>query len=435
VGEVVDGYVVEGLVADRGHSELICDAFSLEAEAVTLVVAWRRPVDRHAWPRFRRLARARAALEHEALVSVRSVGEHSGRPCLAMDRYPEATFEELLGSAPLPARQVLTLLAPVCDALDLAHANGLVHQSLSDTSLLMEGDSLFLDGFGLAGGPRELSFESVGVHEVRYCPPEELRGEPLEPASNVYSLTSLLVHAITGTTPYHGAPAAQAYGHLAEPPPRPSARMRRLGTAFDEVVAHGMAKEPGERPASAGELLREAAAALGVELPKRHASGEGQVSGRHRSAAVRIRRVPGPAVAALATAAAIVGVAVGAVLDPFDGGRAPAARSSVDARALGRLDDQRTSLRATLGGSETPQQQAAAAAALADAYGRVADVAESSRLASAAQAAERAYEDLGAAAGAGSAEQFAAASDGVTRADARLASIAAARVNLQDERK
>ena len=302
----------------------------------------------------------------------------------------------------------------------------------------MEGDSLFLDGFGLAGGPRELSFESVGVHEVRYCPPEELRGEPLEPASNVYSLTSLLVHAITGTTPYHGAPAAQAYGHLVEPPPRPSAHLRRLGTAFDDVVAHGMAKEPAERPASAGELLREAAAALGVELPKRHASGvelpkrhasgEGQESARHRPAPVRIRRVSGPAVAALALAAAIVGLAVGVVLDPFDGGRAPAAGPSVDARALG---DSTTSVAAESDprGHETPQQQAAAAAELAGAYGRLADVAESPRLASAAQAAERAYEDLGAAAGAGGAEQFAAASDGVTRVDARLASIAAASVN------
>jgi len=434
-GDVVDGYLVQVVMAARSDLEWIGEAIGPNGEGVTLVVAWRRPVDRHAWPRFRRLARTRAALEHEALVPVRAVGEHSGRPYLAMDRYPEATFEDLLGSAPLPPRQVLTLLAPVCDALDLAHANGLVHQSLSDTSLRMEGDSLFLDGFGLPGGPRELSFQSVGVHEVRYCPPEELRGEPLEPASNVYSLTSLFVHAITGTTPYQGPPAAQAYGHLVEPPPRPSAHMRPLGSAFDDVVAHGMAKEPGERPASAGELLREAAAALGVELPKRHASGAGQENARHGSVAVRIRRVPGPAVVALAMAAAFVGVAVGAVLDPFDGSRASAAGPSADARALGRLDDQRVPLRATLAGSETPQQQAAAAAELADAYGRLADVAESPRLASAAQAAERAYEDLGAAAGAGSAEQFAAASDDVTREDARLASIAAARVNLQDERK
>jgi serine/threonine-protein kinase len=426
-GGVVDGYVVENVVADRGHAERICDAVGPDAEPVTLAVAWRAPADRHAWPRFRRLARTRAALEHEALVPVRAVGAYSGRPYLAMDRYPEATFEELIASAPLPACEVLGLLAPVCDALDLAHANGLVHQSLSDTSLLMEGDSLLLDGFGLAGGRRELSFESVGVHEVRYCPPEELRGEPLEPASNLYSLTALLVHALTGNTPYRGAPAAHAYGHLVEPPPRPSADMPQLGSGFDEVVARGMAKDPAQRPGSAGELLREAAAALGVELPQPHASTDRQQRGRrHRPAAVRIRRVRTSAVAATVIVAAAAGIAAGVVLDPFDGSQASAAGRSVDVRALARLDDQRTPLRARLATEETPQEQAATAAELADAYGRAADAAESARLVSAARTAERAYEELGAAADAGSAERFAAASDQVARADARLGSIAAA---------
>jgi hypothetical protein len=425
-GEVVDGYVVESFVADRGHAELICDAVGPDAEPVTLAVAWRAPADKHAWPRFRRLARTRAALEHEALVPVHAVGDYFGRPYLAMDRYPEATFEELIASAPLPAHEVLALFAPVGDALDLAHAKGLVHQSLSDTSLLMEGDSLLLDGFGLAGGPRELSFESVDMHEVRYCPPEELRGEPLQPASNVYSLTGLLVHALTGSTPYRGVPAAHAYGHLVEPPPVPSAQMPRLGRAFDEVVARGMAKDPAQRPASAGELLREAAAALGVELPESHPSGEGQGRGRRRRrGAVRIRRVPKSAVAATAIVAAVAGIAAGVVLDPFEGSRASAAGGGSDAQALARLDDQRTPLRARLATADTPQEQAAAAAELADAYGRAAGALEPARLASAARMAERAYEELAAAADAGSAERFAAASDEVTRADARLRSIAA----------
>lgn len=423
-GGVVDGYVVESLVADRGHAELICDAVGPDAEAVTLVVAWRPPAERHAWPRFGRLARTRAALEHEALVPVRAVGDYFGRPYLAMDRYPETTFEALIASAPLPAHQVLALLAPVCDAFDLAHANGLVHQSLSGTSLLMEGDSLLVDGFGLAGGPRELSFESVGAHDVRYCPPEEMRGEPLEPASNVYSLTALLVHALTGSTPYRGAPAAHAYGHLAEPPPRPSAQMPQLGSAFDAVVARGMAKDPAERPRSAGELLGEAAAALGVDLPEPRASGEGQDRGRRHPAAVRIRRVQWPAVATAVIVAALAGLGAGVVLDPFEGSRASAAGPSVDTRALDRLDDQRTPLRATLSAGETPQEQSATAAELATAYGRTADAAESPRLASAARAAERAYEELGAAADAGSAERFAAASDAIAQADARLGALA-----------
>jgi hypothetical protein len=241
----------------------------------------------------------------------------------------------------------------------------------------------------------------------------------------VYSLTALLVHALTGDTPYGGAPAAHAYGHLVEPPPRPSAHMPQLGTAFDDVVARGMAKDPATRPGSAGELLREAAAALGVALPQRQASGRARQRWRRRRAAVRIRRVPRSAVAATVIVAAVAGTAAGVVLDPFDGSRASAAGESLDAGALARLDDQRTPLRARLATDESPQEQAATAAELADAYGRVADAAESARLASAARTAERAYDELAAAADAGSAERFAAASDEVARADARLGSIAA----------
>ncbi|HMJ97041.1 MAG TPA: serine/threonine-protein kinase, partial [Thermoleophilaceae bacterium] len=402
-GGYVDGYLVESFVPRRGAAELLCEAVDPDGDAVNLVMAWSRPPDKHAWPLFRRLARIRATLQHQALLPVRSVGDYRGRPYLAMDRYPQTSFEELLQSAPRPASQVLVLLAPVCEALDLAHANGLVHQSLSATSLLMDGQTVVIDGFGVAGGPRELTFGSLGVLEARYCPPEELRGEPLGPASNVYSLTALLVHALTGHPPYEGSPAGQAFGHLTEAPLRPSEQMPQLGTAFDDVVARGLAKEAAERPASAGELLADAAAALGVELPARVTAGEDHESEILRPAPIRARRIPKPAVAAAVIAAVLAGLAAGAVLDPFDGGRASAAGPSVDAWALKRLDGQRTALRTRFSSSETPQEQAATAAELAGTYGRAADAVESPRLASAARAAERAYDELGAAAEAGSA--------------------------------
>jgi len=322
-------------------------------------------------------------LQHEALMPVRAIGEHSGRPYIAMARYPDTTFEDLLDGSPLPSEQVLGLLSPACDALDLAHANGLVHQSLSGTSLLVEGDAALLDGFGVAGGPRGLTLESLGVREVRYCPPEELRGQSLEPAGNVYTLAALLVHALTGMPPYEGTPPTQAYQHLVEPPPVPTERRAELGAAFDGVIARGMAKDPAERPASASELLAEAAAALAVDLPLRIASGGGQELGRPRSTAVRLRRIPGPAVAAALIVAGVAGIAAGVVLDPFDGSRASAAGQNVDARVVARLDGQRTALRARLATSETPQEQAARAAELADAYAAAAASADSARLASA----------------------------------------------------
>jgi hypothetical protein len=422
-GGVVDGYAVESLVADRGHTELICEAVGPDGEYATLVVAWRRPADRHAWPRIRRLARTRATLEHEALLPVLAVGEHSGRPYLATDRYPETTFANLLDEAPLSPERVLMLLAPVAEALDMAHAHGLVHQSFSGTSLLVEGHMVLLDGFGVVGG-RELTVGSAGVHEVRYCPPEEFRGEALEPASNVYSLAALLVHALTGAPAYEGTFAAQAYGHRIEAPPRPSERRAELGVAFDDVIARGMAKDPADRPASATGLLAEAATALGVDLPARRGSETIHDPGHRAPAEIRITRIPAPAVAAAVIVAVLAGLAAGVALDPFDGSRAAAARPSVDARALERLDDQRAPLRAHLSGAETPGEQAATAAELADAYAAAAASAESTRVASAARAGERAYDELGAAADRGNADEFAAASDEVARAEARIGSLA-----------
>jgi hypothetical protein len=425
-GDVVDGYLVQEVMARRSDLEWIGEAIGPNGEDVTLVVAWRQPLDWRAWPRFRRLARLRAGLQHPALLPVHAVGEHGGRPYLATDRYPRTFFEDLLDGSPLPPARVLRLLAPACSALDLAHAHGLVHLSLSGTSFLVEGDSAVLDGFGLPGGPPNLSIESVEIQDVRYCAPEELRGEQREPASNVYSLAALLVHALTGRQPYEGYHAHQAYGHTVEPPPVPSERVPELDRALDRVIARGMAKDPAERTASAVEPLSEAAGALGVDLPTGLGTGASDDRSQGHTAPIRIRRIRKKrAVIVAVGAAAIAGLVAGALADLFEGTEASSAEATAQVRALERLDDQRTLLRARLSASETSQEQAATAAALADAYARVADVAESPRLASAAQAAENAYEDLGAAAGAGSAEQFAAASDDVTRADARLTSIAA----------
>jgi hypothetical protein len=424
-GSVIDGYAIDNVVAHRSDTELVCDAVGPDGELVSLVVAWRPPHDAHSRPRVRRMARMRASVRHDALVPVRAIGEHAGRPYLAMDRYPETSFEDLLEDAPLAPPRALALLAPACDALDHAHAHGLVHQTLAGSSLLLDGDALVLDGFGVAGGPPVLYFESVGIQDVRHCPPEELRGQQLEPASNVYSLASLLVHALTGAPPYAGAPAEQAYGHLAEPAPQPSAHMPQLGSAFDDVIARGMAKDPAERPGSARELLEHAAAALAVDLPAPRAADVPEERGRAHTAAIRLTHVPMAAVSALVLAAAIAGVVAGIAVDPFGGTRASAGPSA-DRRALDGLDHRRTALRARLAAGETPQDQASAATELAAAYGEAARGAETLRLAAVAREAERAYDSLAASAGAGSSDGFAAAADAVERAESRLDAAAAA---------
>lgn len=409
-GSSVDGYVVAGPPTRHGQRELICDAIGPDGEAVSLLMGPSPPVSHHRWSQFRRSARLRAGLRHDALLPVRAVGVHAGRPYLATDPYPEETFADLLNRSPLSPEDVLTLLAPVCDALDLGHASGLVHEELTSVSILVgEDGELLLDTFGVAGGPPDRSSGRPEVHDIRYSPPEELYGEALDPASNVYSVACLLVEAF-GSEPGPGRRMpARAYLHLMEPSEAFDGISLGRGEALDEVIRRGLAVRREQRPGSAVELLREAAAALGVALP--HADAPARTRPRRR-------RVSMPVVATTVVAL-VAGLAAGALIDPVQSNSSPA-QPSAAAKAFKRLDDQRATLRARLSASDTPQEQATSATDLARAYGRAARSAASPALASSARAASAAYADLASAARAGDAGGYKHAAAAVAQSERRV---------------
>jgi hypothetical protein len=225
---------------------------------------------RRARARFRRLARTRAGLSHPALLRVLESGEEGGRMFVATEPFPAGSLARLLRDGPLDPQSALRLLQPVADALDAAHAAGLVHRTLSADSVLMDGEQAKLDLFGLFTVAGQASWGDVirkDAH-LHYESPEGVRGEELTPASNVYSLTGLLVHALTGQQPFvNHDPVMITYAHVSQPPPKPSERIPELPAALDALVARGMAKEPGERPASAGALIEGAETALRIAAP------------------------------------------------------------------------------------------------------------------------------------------------------------------------
>jgi hypothetical protein len=132
------------------------------------------------------------------------------------------------------------------------------------------------------------------------------------------------------------------------------------------------------------------------------------------------------AVAAVA-AAVVAGVICGAVIRPFDAVRGSEPIRSPHAAALERLDERRTVLRAQLSTADTPQQQAAIAARLSDAYAQAAQMSYSRQVTAAARAAERAYAALAVSAAAGSRSRFQLVSDDVGRAERRIAAAVEAR--------
>jgi hypothetical protein len=245
--------------------------------------------------------------------------------------------------------------------------------------------------------------------DLRYRSPEQLRGLPLEPPANVYSLTALVVHALTGSPPYTGERPAVAYAHLVARPPVVSERVPWLGTEFDDLVARGLAKDPSARPGSATRLVRELREAVG-----------GDAGGADAPATRVSRRAIPTRLAAAVAAAAACGAILAVAIEPFGDKDGTAGRSNV-ARSWDRLDLERTQARAALAAARTPVDQAAAAERLAAAYRRAArgvDAATAARL----RAVAAAYDDLAAAARSGDRSRFTTARSAANQAEARLQS-------------
>jgi hypothetical protein len=464
---VLAGYRLDPAPQRREGGSLLFSATAADGSRATFQVSAQPVPNRRARARFRRLARARTELEHAALVRVRETGEEGGRVFVATERFPARSLADLLRSGPLDPDVALGLLRAVADGLDAAHAAGLVHRTLSAESVLLDGDQVKLDLFGVFTATGLPSWGDVVRRDahLHYESPEAVRGEELVPASNVYSLTGLLVHALTGEPPFpHHDPVMITYAHVSQPPPKLSERRPELPARLDAVVARGMAKEPGERPASGRALIADAATALrmvsrvasyGAPKPvaPKLAVPESAPVPKRPPAPLAPRAVPpslplddagphgAPLRARLATLGPVllvlvVAAAFGALLGMPGGGSQQAASTvrSPDELAVQQLDGVRFRLRDDLAFASTADAQAAVAQRLAMAYGRAADHVSSPELVAAAQRASAAYVSLERAARAGDENAYESARGRVEVAESQVAS-ALAPNNSQTERK
>jgi ABC-type amino acid transport substrate-binding protein len=202
---------------------------------------------------------------------------------------------------PLGAEFAVNVVAQVANALDAAHAAGLIHRDVKPSNILIsDRDFVYLIDFGLARTAGEKGLTTAGntLGTLAYMAPERFDGAQIDPRADIYALTCVLYECITGSRPFPAESYEQQIkGHMVSPPPRPSALDPKL-SAFDEVIAKGMAKKPAKRYQTAGELA--AAAQRALETPVRTTGRSGKHS-KQRSRRVSRR--------ALAIAAAVVLVA------------------------------------------------------------------------------------------------------------------------------
>jgi Protein kinase domain len=272
-GERLAGYDIETVIG-RGGMGVVYRAFDarLGRPVALKLITPERAQDERFRERFLAESQLAASLDHSNVVPVYDAGEADGHLYIAM-RYVEGTdLRTLLArDAPLDPERALALAGQVAAALDAAHARGLVHRDVKPANILVTQESgrehCYLSDFGLTRGPEPGSSQSEPAHlsgTVAYTAPEQITGYAVTARTDVYSLACVLYECLSGEPPFaRRRSMAVLVAHVQEaPPPLPAHR------SLEHVLAKGLAKEASQRPATCGELVEDALAAMGGrELP------------------------------------------------------------------------------------------------------------------------------------------------------------------------
>jgi hypothetical protein len=202
--------------------------------------------------RFEREAQICSKLRHPGLVKVYDYGQHEGRWWMSQEWIPGSTLDSL--PRPLPPAQVRTLLLRICEALEAAHAAGVVHRDLKPANILLRRDgSPVIADFGLA---RSAHYQTITKTDATlgtpaYMPPEQITNERSGSQADLYSLGCIAYQLLTGRLPFQlDDPVQTLLAHMTQTPPPAG-----VSPAWDALLADLLHKDPQQRPAGAAAVL------------------------------------------------------------------------------------------------------------------------------------------------------------------------------------
>jgi serine/threonine-protein kinase len=211
--------------------------------------------------RFRNEARAAARLSHPSIVAVYDVGEEEGvGPFLVMEYVPGSSLKQILRSrGALSPTEVVSIATQIADAIDTAHAAGILHRDIKPDNILVTDDGRAkLTDFGVARLPdAALTREGQFLGTPCYAAPETLMGGKYSPLSDLFSFAAVVYELICGVRAFPGEDAiavAHAVVHDAPVPPSKAGGVE-VPPAVDAVVLRGLAKDPQARFGSALALV------------------------------------------------------------------------------------------------------------------------------------------------------------------------------------
>ncbi len=254
-------YRLDELVGSGGAGQVWRAVDLLLERPVAIKLLWPEAAsDPVAHARFRAEARHASCLSHPGVAQVHDYGEcgPGDTPFLVLELVDGSSLAGVLAAGPLDPADTIDVIAQVAAGLQAAHSAGLVHRDIKPANLLIGRDGqVKITDFGLASvtGSASLTTTGMVVGTAAYLAPERAAGQSATAASDLYSLGVVGYQCLTGRPPFCGPPAEVALAHLRSPfPPLPDSVPAELRA----LVAALMAKEPADRPSSAGEVSRRA---------------------------------------------------------------------------------------------------------------------------------------------------------------------------------
>ena len=212
--------------------------------------------------RFEREARAAAALNHPNNCTIYEVGEHGGRTFIAMELLEGRTLKDRIADRPLGLNEIVDIASQVADALDAAHAAGIVHRDIKPANIFItpRGVAKVLD-FGVAKlVATEAGDAGSAFGTLPYMSPEQILDLQVDGRTDVFSLGVVMYEMAAGHRPFHGETQRELKAAILGQSPTP------LNSQISSIIAQCLAKDPAKRFGSAGTLRKALQAATKREM-------------------------------------------------------------------------------------------------------------------------------------------------------------------------